>query len=60
MKRKLSGSGKGCTAIPDSEQEFERQKAVEVEKEDRRAEYERLGLEDRTKFGAQRSMSMTG
>ncbi|KAF2099279.1 hypothetical protein NA57DRAFT_55252 [Rhizodiscina lignyota] len=38
--------------LPSDEAEFERMRAKEQEKERRREEYERLGLGDKTKFGA--------
>lgn len=50
-KSKLSRRPSGAETLPDDEQDFERQKAKEVEKQRRKEEYERLGLEDRTKFG---------
>ncbi|KAF2498302.1 hypothetical protein BU16DRAFT_289471 [Lophium mytilinum] len=51
-RRKLSSSSssKGHE-LPSSEAEFERLKEKEKEKERRKSEYERLGLNDKVKFG---------
>jgi len=50
-KQKLGRKPSGADALPDSEEDFERQKAKAVEKQKRKEEYERLGLGDKTKFG---------
>jgi hypothetical protein len=54
-RHKLSSSSK----LDSSEAEFERRKEIEVKKEERKAEYERLGLGNRVKFG-QGGMQMGG
>lgn len=46
-KAKLSGSER----LPNDEREYQRMQAKEIEKQRRREDYERLGLEERTKFG---------
>lgn len=51
IKRKLS-SNKDEYVLPSSEAEAERMTAKEKAKEQRKAEYERLGGKDRTVFGA--------
>ena len=50
-KSRLSRRPSGAEALPDDEEDFERQKAKAIEKQRRKEEYERLGLGDRTKFG---------
>ena len=50
-KSKLGRRPSGSEALPNDEQDFERQKAREVEKQRRKEDYERLGLDDRVKFG---------
>ena len=50
-RSKLGGRPSGAEALPDDEQDFERQKAKAIEKQRRKDEYERLGLGDRTTFG---------
>lgn len=50
-KSKLARRPSGAEALPDDEQDFERQKARAIEKQRRKDEYERLGLSDRTKYG---------
>lgn len=50
-KAKLSRRPSGAEALPDNEQEFERQKAKDLEKQKRKKEYERFGLDKTTKFG---------
>ena len=50
-KSKLGRRPSGSQALPNDEQDFERQKAREVEKQRRKEDYERLGLDDRVKFG---------
>jgi hypothetical protein len=54
-RHKLSSSSK----LDSSEAEFERRKEIEVKKEERKAEYERLGLGNKVKFG-QGGMQMGG
>lgn len=51
-KSKLGRSPSGAEALAGDEKEFERQKAKAVEKKRRREEFERLCLEDRTKYGS--------
>ncbi|KAK5127165.1 hypothetical protein LTR85_008526 [Meristemomyces frigidus] len=50
-KAKLSRRPSGTEALPDDAEDFERQKAKEIEKQNREKEYERLGLGDKTKYG---------
>ena len=50
-KSKLGRRPSGSEALPNDERDFERQKAREVEKQRRKEDYERLGLDDRVKFG---------
>ena len=50
-KSKLSRRPSGPEALPNDEQDFQRQKAKALEKQRRKEEYERLGLDDRMKFG---------
>jgi len=50
-RSKLGRRPSGAESLAADEAEFERQKAKEIEKQRRKAEYERLGLGDRTKFG---------
>lgn len=50
-KAKLSRTPSGAEELTDDQEDFERQKAKEVEKQKRKEEYERLSLGDRTKYG---------
>ncbi|KAK4957305.1 hypothetical protein LTR10_005267 [Elasticomyces elasticus] len=59
-KAKLSRHPGGAEALADDEEDFQRQKAKEVEKQKRKEEYERLGLGDRTKYGMGGAGGWTG
>ncbi|KAK5131761.1 hypothetical protein LTR08_000592 [Meristemomyces frigidus] len=50
-KAKLSRHPSGAEALPEDEEDFERQKAKDVEKQKRNQDYKRLGLADKTKYG---------
>lgn len=50
-RSKLGRRPSGAESLASDDAEFERQKAKEVEKQRRKADYERLGLGDKTKFG---------
>lgn len=45
--------------LADDEEDYERQKVKEEKKEQRKADYERLGLEDKVKWGSKGGMSMS-
>ncbi|KAK3073934.1 hypothetical protein LTR53_004062 [Teratosphaeriaceae sp. CCFEE 6253] len=59
-KAKLGRRPSGAEALAGDEEDFERQKAKEVEKQKRKEEYERLGLGDRTKYGMGGTGGWTG
>lgn len=50
-KAKAKVSKREGQSLPDDEEDFEKQRAKEVKKEQRKADYERLGLDERVKFG---------
>lgn len=50
-KARAKLSHRGSEMLPDDEQDFERQRAKAEKNEQRKADYERLGLDDRVKFG---------
>ena len=56
----MSRSPSGSEALPGNELEFERQRAKAVKKQQRKEEYERLGLGDKTKFGTPGGVSFGG
>lgn len=45
-------ASKGMDKLPETEEEFQKMKAKEEERQKQKEEYERLGLGDKTKFGA--------
>src|ERR1700761_6087605 len=51
-RSKLGRGPIGAEMLPNDEEDFEQQKAKEIEKQRRKEEYERLGLGERTKFGS--------
>ncbi|KAF2754145.1 hypothetical protein EJ05DRAFT_479694 [Pseudovirgaria hyperparasitica] len=61
VKAKLGGKGKKHQALPSDEAEFEKLREKEQKKEERKHEYDRLELGNRTKFGMGRGgMQMGG
>lgn len=50
-KTRFARRPSGSESLPENEAEFERQKAREVERQQRKEEYERLGLGEKTKLG---------
>jgi hypothetical protein len=50
-KAKAKLTGKGLEPLPGDQDEYERRKEKEKKKEERKADYERLDLANRTKFG---------
>lgn len=50
-KSKLGSRSSRVESLPDDDADFERQKAKEMEKYRRKAEYERLELREKTIFG---------
>ena len=50
-KTKLSRRPSDSEALPESEEDFQKQKAKDVKKEKRMADYERLGLAEKTRYG---------
>lgn len=59
-RSKVGRSPAGVEALPGNEAEFEREHAKAVKKQQRKEEYERLGLGERTKFGTPGGMSFRG
>ncbi|KAJ9627208.1 hypothetical protein H2203_003670 [Taxawa tesnikishii (nom. ined.)] len=55
----LTRKGKDRDVLADDEEDYERQKVKEEKKEQRKADYERLGLEDKVKWGSKGGMSMS-
>lgn len=51
-KNKLGRSTRGTESLPNDELDFERQRAKTLEKQQRKEEYERLGLSEKTKYGS--------
>jgi hypothetical protein len=58
VKAKLSRSSSGAELLADDEKQFEKMKSKEAKKEQRKAEYERLGLGTQTVYGSRGQMSL--